>query len=132
LNKKFLAVLIPILAVNLIFLVYGLYEYSLAIPNSGSTKIYGLDPEPDSIFWGNMTISEARIRSVNLTNTGNEALTNLNITTSDVVGLTDFVLSWNLEGYEIQPDQTLQADFTLTVYEASQKDFSFFITVNGE
>lgn len=131
-NKKFFAVLIPLLAVNVIFLVYGLYTYSLSIPTSGSTKIYGLDPDPDSIFWGNMTIAEARIRSVNLTNTGNEALTNLNVTTSEVVGLTDFSLSWNLEGQAIQPDQTLEADFTLTIYEASQKDFTFFITVNGE
>ena len=78
-----------------------------------------------------MTIGNSVVRSLNFTNTGTRNFTSLNITYSDwTLNLIDFELNCDALYEPLPINQSIIANFTLTIYEATQGPFSFDIYVS--
>lgn len=107
------------------------YYYSLQIHTSGVVTPPGLAASPASIDWGTVPLNVPVSKTVALTNTGGVALSTLNMTVTNVAGLTNYTVSWNLEGSTVAPAQTVNATFTLTVHEYAASNFSFDIAITA-
>ena len=115
---------------------YVAASYFLTIPTNGYIETeYGLTATPTSISWGppNMTIGAARTKSVDIINTGTRNFTSLNIQySSETSNLLNFTLECDAVGLPLPIGKSVVANFTLTIYEATQGDFSFNIYVSDE
>jgi len=133
LNERLkMATLAFVVFVLFVGLVCAVYNYTLTIPTSGKIVTSpGLEANPSTIDWGNVTVGTKVSKSVTLTNTGNVQLSRLNMTISNVVGLTNYTVTWNLEGQSINPAQSLNATFTLKVFEYNATNFSFNIIITA-
>ena len=88
-----------------------------------------LEISPTSIDWGSMTQNMNVTQSVNITNHGNEAtLTFLYIEPSGF----NTTLICDADGDTIMKDQTIQANFTLTIHNGTAGTFRFDIEVVAE
>ena len=109
-------------------------EYFFKMPTSGYVETdYGLTANQTSIDWGpeNVTIGNPVIRSVNFTNTGTKNFTSLTITYGDESSnLINFDLGCDAVWEPLAINQSIIANFTLTIYEATQGHFSFDIYVS--
>jgi len=132
LNERLkMATLAFVVFVLFVGLVCAVYNYTLTIPTSGIVTSSGLEANPSTIDWGNVTVGTEVSKSVTLTNTGNVQLSGLNMTISNVVGLISYTLTWDTEGKSIAPAQSLNATFTLTVFEYNATNFSFDIIITA-
>lgn len=103
----------------------------LTVPTTGVMTDYRLRADPDTIKWGDVEPTVSVVRNITLTNVGTETI-NMSATVDNVVGLSNFTVTWNLEGSEIAAGQSLIASFMLTVYNYTEKSFSFDIVIQGE
>ena len=118
-----------IIAFALALTITAAASYILDIPTSGITTTKDMTADPSSINWGTVTVGEPATKTATLTNTGNTPFTLLNMTTSNVKGLTSFTCTWNLEGAELNPAENIIAEFTLTVHSHTETNFSFDIII---
>ena len=94
---------------------------------------YDITFNPTSIDWGpeNMTIGVARIRNVTLTNSGTRNITSLNMTETNFSGgISEYWLEWDAEDEFLAIGESIVANFTLTIYKATEGSFSFDIYVS--
>jgi len=115
------------------FGVFAVTRY-LRVPTGGEINLMGnLVADPSNFSWGNVALKVPVTRSVNLTNTGNATITKLNLTyVQTTTILINYTVSWNLEGWSINPSETLKANFTLTVYNATKGSFALELYIGGE
>lgn len=110
--------------------VYGTSHY-LTITSSGNVNVPAqLTTDTPHIDWGNVSLGTPVLRSIKLTNVGDEALTSLNMTSSSIQ-LTNYTLTWNAPE-KINPKEELTVVFTLTVYNYTSVNFEVTINISGE
>jgi len=109
----------------------------LLIPTTG-TVVYGppeLTFSPSSIDWGTVIVDENVSRSVNITNTGGPTGI-LNMSTANAsANLLNYSLTWDLIDWFLESDESVLANFTLTIYEANTtvtNDFNFNIIIGEQ
>jgi hypothetical protein len=140
--KTTLAIAITGLILTMTVLVSGLFMTSQRIPNTGNVKAIGVGvywnstctSNVTSIDWNSLEPGASANRTVYIKNKGNTRVT-LNMATgnwsSGAYG--KITLSWNREGYLLDPSSVIQAVLTLSVSSTISEvtSFSFDITITG-
>ena len=130
LKLKYIAILLATILLATVA-AWAANEY-FKLPTSGYIETeYDITFNPTSIDWGNMSIGVPISYLVNITNTGTRNFTNLNVTCDDWSdNLIDFDLECNVLWEPLVINQSIIANFTLTIYEATQGDFTLDIYVS--
>jgi len=115
----------------MIYSVSAVAQSYYSIPSSGVITQKNMLADPNTIDWGFVSVGAPVVRQVTLLNTGNTGFAGLNMTVSDVQGLSSFDCGWNLEGAGLEPGANVTAEFTLVVQGWSSLSFSFDIMVGG-
>lgn len=131
LSRKIDVALALVAILALATLVYTLKITQVEISTSGVVAEGELSANPNSIPWGTVTIGIPVKKNVTLTNNGTSTVSNLNMTTADINGLSNFSLTWTLEGQDLGPSENKTASFTLTIHNYTETTFSFSIIVVG-
>jgi archaellum component FlaG (FlaF/FlaG flagellin family) len=139
---------IPLLSVIIIsvlgsIVVSGVLSTSLTLSSSGSIKAINVDVYWDSactnpvgsINWGNSDLGTTVTRSFYIKNSGNSALT-LTMNTNNwdpVEAQSHLSLTWNREGYVLDPDGVVRATLSLNIPLSAEgiMDYSFDIIIEG-
>lgn len=142
-NKKFMLAALTLLITWLGAVAFALYTVHKRITGTGTIKTLGIEvyAEPEcltpvtNIDWGLLEPGQTAQKTVYVKNVGNAPVT-LTMTTqewSPSVASQYISVVWNLENAQLQPNNVMQAIFTLTVAVDIQDvtDFSFTIVLQG-
>ena len=117
--------------VMLASIAYGATTVFVTIPTTGRVTA-SMVTNPSNIEWGDMAFNTVCTRVVDLTNTGNATISNLNMTYTFPSNLTG-TLTWDLEGTSLAVGDTEPAQLNLTLTNAPLNEyFSFDINITGE
>jgi len=137
-----LAIAITGLVLTMTVLVSGLLIASQKVPNTGNVKAIGVGvywnsactSNVTSIDWNSLEPGTTANRTVYIKNKGNTRMM-LNMTTDNwsTGAYGKITLSWNREGYLLDPASVVQAVLTLSVSStiSGVTSFSFDITITG-
>jgi hypothetical protein len=140
--KMTLAIAITGLILTMTVLVSGLFITSQKIPNTGNVKAIGVGvywnsactSNVTSIDWSSLEPGASANRTVYIKNKGNMRII-LNMTADNwsTGAYGKITLSWNCEGYLLDPSSVIQAVLTLSVSSTINEvtSFSFDITITG-
>ena len=125
------ATLLLAIFVMLASIAYGATQVFVTIPTKGRVTA-SMVAYPLTFDWGNLTFNTLYTQSVELTNTGNATINNLNMTYTWPSSLTGS-LKWNLENTSLAVGVTEIAQFNLTLTDAPlNEDFNVDITISGD
>lgn len=107
--------------------------YKLVIPSTGTVIYSELSADPTSIDWGDIYNGSVSERNTTLTNTGTRPFTSLNMTYGNAsLNLINYTVTWDAEDIALPVGQSLMANFTLTVYNATAGPFNLDIYIQDK
>jgi len=129
--KRNLTTLFLILIIATATFAIALAAYSYLLPSIGTiTTEYALIVEPSPINWGTFNLTTPITQQANITNTGTRNFEALNMTSNLNSGAVyNYTLTWDAEGIKLPMGYYVVANFTLTVYNATDGDFQIDIHI---
>lgn len=113
-------------------ITWGAYTLGIISTSGTFTPTYNITMTPSTIDWGDAELDTTITRTVTITNTGSKTIGSLTMITTNLVGITpsDFTITWDLEGQQLDIEASKIATFTFTLTDVPESTWNFDIQIS--